>query len=119
MDRILFGLLMGIALLAQSQQVVVMTYNIRLDNSGDGVNQWKNRKEKISNQLHFYEPDILGIQEGLPNQVRYLDEALTSYDYIGVGRADGVMEGEFSAIYFKSDQFILDIYRQFFISSCF
>ena len=35
----------------------VMTYNIRYDNQNDGLNQWNNRKEILTNQIQFYAPD--------------------------------------------------------------
>lgn len=76
-----------------------MTYNIRLDHAGDGLNRWGLRKVQLATQIRFYDPAILGIQEGLPQQVSYLDSALANYNFIGVGREDGKAKGEFSAIY--------------------
>lgn len=90
-----------------SQDLSVMTYNIRLDHAGDGVNRWDMRKANMVAQLGFYEPDIFGIQEGLPHQVKYLDSALADYAYVGVGRDDGAEKGEFSAIYYQAEQFNL------------
>ena len=45
---------------------------------------------------------IIGIQEGLIHQVKYIDSALEKYKYIGVGRNDGKTKGEFCAIYFDT-----------------
>ena len=53
-----------------------MTYNIRLDVASDGENAWVNRKEMLVSQVKFYAPDIFGIQEGLTNQVNYINEQL-------------------------------------------
>ena len=64
----------------------VMTYNIRCDNPNDGLNQWNNRKEILTNQIQFYAPDILGIQEGLLHQIEYIKKTLKFYEYLGVGR---------------------------------
>jgi len=85
----------------------IMTYNIRYDNPGDGVNKWDNRKQDIVRFINYYNPDIFGIQEGLQHQLTYLDNHLQSYSRIGVGRDDGANKGEFCAIYFKKRQFIL------------
>jgi endonuclease/exonuclease/phosphatase family metal-dependent hydrolase len=46
-----------------AQSVKVMSYNIRLDTEADGVNQWKNRPEKVINLIKKYNPDLFGVQE--------------------------------------------------------
>ncbi len=91
------------ALIMNAQSFSFMTYNIRYGTANDGENAWDIRKEGLSNQIRFYEPDILGVQEALLMQVQFLDEKLTDYGYYGVGRDDGKEKGEFSAIYFKKD----------------
>ncbi|XOV92813.1 MAG: endonuclease/exonuclease/phosphatase family protein [Bacteroidota bacterium] len=93
------------SIIMQAQTFTFMTYNIRYANPDDGINFWDNRKEELAAQISFYEPDILGIQEGLPEQVDYLDAQLKEYTYFGVGRDDGKRKGEFSAIYFKDEKF--------------
>ncbi len=80
----------------------IMTYNIRYDNPNDGENQWSNRKDFLSNQIAFNEPDVFGIQEGLHHQVTYLDSILSNYKYVGVGRDDGKTKGEYSAIFYNT-----------------
>lgn len=90
-----------------SQDLSVMTYNIRLDIKSDGVNQWDNRKEKVYDLILKYSPDIFGVQEALPNQVTDLDKNVDGYRYIGVGRDDGKQKGEYSAIFFKENLFDL------------
>lgn len=82
--------------------VMLMTFNIRLDTEKDGENRWDKRKESMINLLNNYKPSIIGIQEGLPHQVEYLDSALKNYAFIGVGRDNGRKEGEFSAIFYDS-----------------
>lgn len=84
---------------SEKETYKIMTYNIRYDNPNDGENQWSKRKEFLSNQVRFFQPDIFGIQEGLYNQVTYLDSVFVDYNYIGVGRDDGKTKGEFSAIF--------------------
>ena len=53
-----------------------MSYNIRLDVESDGVNKWDNRKEGLISLIKEENPDVLGIQEGLPNQLKYLSKQL-------------------------------------------
>lgn len=85
--------------------VRAMTYNLRLDVSSDGENKWDNRKNLLAKQIEFYEPDFLGVQEALPQQMHYLDSTMIAYDFIGVGRDDGKEKGEFSAIFYNKSKF--------------
>lgn len=87
------------------QNVRLMTYNIRYDNPGDKENRWDNRKEFLTDQIKFYEPDILGIQEGLDHQVKYINNSLVNYSFTGVGRNDGKTKGEYSGIFYKTEKY--------------
>ncbi len=86
-------------LVAQSS---FMSFNLRYNNPGDKENSWENRKVEVADMLNRYRPGILGIQEGLHDQVVYLDSALEQYDYTGVGREDGKTKGEYSAIFYHT-----------------
>ena len=90
-----------------SQPHSIISYNIRYDNDWDIENSWKIRRNKVSQILVQYSPSIIGIQEGLLNQVQYIDTSLIDYDYVGVGRDDGKKKGEFCAIYFDSTRYVL------------
>ena len=90
-----------------SQPHTIISYNIRYDNNWDVENSWKIRRKKISQILIQYSPSIVGIQEGLLNQVQYIDSSLINYDYVGVGRDDGKEKGEFCAIYFDTTRYVL------------
>ena len=90
-----------------SQPHSIISYNIRYDNDWDIENSWKIRRNKVSQILVQYSPSIIGIQEGLLNQVQYIDSSLIDYDYVGVGRDDGKKKGEFCAIYFDSTRYVL------------
>lgn len=80
----------------------VMTYNIRYDNPADGSNNWKNRRDELCKQVQQYSPDILGTQEGLMHQITFLEERLSNYKRIGVGREDGSIKGEYCAIFYDT-----------------
>lgn len=88
-----------------SQSINVMTYNIKYDNKSDTINNWNDRKETMVELIKYYEPSFLGIQEGLDNQVSFLNNSLATYNYVGVGRDDGVKKGEYSAIFYKTALF--------------
>lgn len=88
-------------------QTSVMSFNIRYDNPNDDLNWWGYRKSEVAKMINYYSPEIIGIQEGLDNQVKYLDSSLVDYDYIGVGRDDGKSNGEYAAIFYKKKKFKL------------
>ncbi len=85
-----------------AQDFSVMSYNIKLDYPKEGKNSWENRQEFLTNQIKFYEPDVLGVQEAMPNQMRAMDSLLVEYSFVGVGRDDGKDKGEYSAIFYKN-----------------
>lgn len=65
-------------------QMNVMTYNVRYANENDGENSWSQRKNRITNQIKFFEPDIFGVQEALLMQMEHFKENLQGYEYLGV-----------------------------------
>ncbi|WP_367773451.1 endonuclease/exonuclease/phosphatase family protein [Flavobacterium sp. WC2421] len=109
LKNIFFLLIFGpMCTVLPAQSLKIMTYNIRLDVSSDGENDWTHRKDFFTSQIQFYEPDVFGVQEATPNQVVDISNVLLKYNNVGMGR-EGVGKGESSNIYFKKDKFtILD-----------
>jgi endonuclease/exonuclease/phosphatase family metal-dependent hydrolase len=101
----LFIICFTISSLVYGQDYSIMTYNIKLDYPKEGEHNWESRKPFFINQLKFYEPDVLGVQEAMPNQMKDMDSLLQDYSYVGVGRDDGKDEGEYSAIFYKTEKF--------------
>jgi len=99
-----------------SQEIAVLTYNIKYDNVNDTVNNWNDRKVDMVKLLGHYSPDIIGMQEVLHHQLTYLDEQLSDYSYIGVGRDDGKEKGEYSPILFNAKKFKLIQSETFWLS---
>ncbi|WP_316832268.1 endonuclease/exonuclease/phosphatase family protein [Pedobacter aquatilis] len=101
-----FSLLLSLSLFAQKNErpINVITYNIRYNNPGDGVNAWPNRKDNVKALVKFHDADILCVQEALAEQFDALSEN-TNFDFVGVGRDDGKRKGEFSAIFFDKTRF--------------
>lgn len=98
-------ILIALSFNGMSQEIKVMTYNIRYDNPGDGINAWSNRTEKLPALISKYDPDLIGLQEAMHNQLMTILEKLPQYGYIGVGRNDGKENGEYSAILYRKDRF--------------
>jgi endonuclease/exonuclease/phosphatase family metal-dependent hydrolase len=101
---------------AYSQNLNIMTFNIRLNTKSDGINQWDNRKEILSSVLEFQDIDICGMQEAFIGQILDIKSNLSEYDYIGVGRDDGKEAGEFSPLFYKKGRFKLLKYDTFWLS---
>lgn len=87
-----------------SQNLKVMSFNIRLNVDSDKENSWTNRKQDVADLLTYYHPDYFGVQEALPDQMKDIKNGLKNYDYVGVGRDDGKEKGEFSAIFYDTDR---------------
>jgi endonuclease/exonuclease/phosphatase family metal-dependent hydrolase len=116
MRHILVLSLLLVVSFADGQSLEVMTYNIRYDNPGDGINQWGKRKEKVFSLIKKYDPEIFGVQEALNNQIEDLITGLPEYDFVGVGRDDGKQKGEYSAIFFKKIRFKVKDSNTFWLS---
>lgn len=85
----------------------VMSFNIRYGSADDGENHWKHRRELLFQTIQASDPDLLCLQEVLAFQARELCNALPDYDFVGVGRDDGVAEGEFVPIMYRKRLFDL------------
>ena len=89
--------------LSFGQNLKLMSYNIRLDVASDGQNAWPIRKDFFASQIQFYEPDIMGVQEAMPNQVIDLEQLLPQYNQVGIGR-EGQGKGESSSIFYRKEK---------------
>ena len=118
----IYPLLIGISIIIigsskiHSQSHLIMSYNIRYDNSWDDLNNWEIRKDKVIEIFTDHGPGIIGIQEGLINQIQYIDSSLINYDHFGVGRDDGKSKGEFCSIFYDRNRYILNDHSTFWLS---
>jgi len=83
----------------------IMTFNIRYGSANDGENHWNKRKEMVCNVLRDHPSDVVGLQEALRFQIDTIREAHPVYGEIGVAREDGVIDGEYSCILYRTDRF--------------
>jgi len=88
-----------------AQNIHVISYNIRYNNAGDGINAWPNRSQSVSALLEFYQTDVFGLQEALIGQIEDIHSQLPKMKWIGVGRDDGKKSGEFSPIFYNAEKF--------------
>lgn len=87
-----------------AQDISVMSFNIRLNTASDSLNAWPYRKDKLSSQVLYHAPQVLGVQEALPGQMNDLRASLKQYKSIGGGRDNGTDKGEASAIFYDTTQ---------------
>jgi len=97
-------LMMLVYAFSHAQDVKVMTFNIRLSLDSDKENSWNNRKQDALALMEYYHPDIMGVQEAVPQQMTDIKAGLKNYNYVGVGRDDGKNQGEFSAIFYDASK---------------
>jgi endonuclease/exonuclease/phosphatase family metal-dependent hydrolase len=95
--------------------VDVMSFNIRYGSAADGENHWDHRKDLVCDVIRDREPDIVGLQEALAFQIEQILGAVPDYGVIGEGR-DGVDRGEYSAILYRRDRFVVGDHETFWLS---
>lgn len=69
-----------------NSEIKVMTFNIRTDTPQDSLNGSPYRKDRVANAIRFYDADVIGMQEVRPNQLSDLEQRLSGYAHVGVGR---------------------------------
>ncbi len=109
MKSLISAAILCCAVFLSAQNLNVMSFNIRLSTDSDKENSWENRKQDAFALMAYYHPDVMGVQEALPQQMNDIQNALKGYRYIGVGRDDGKEKGEFSAVFYNAEKFkVLD-----------
>lgn len=92
--------------MSEEKSLVVLSYNIRMSAApdSDGPHRWENRKEASLRMIAEQQPVAIGLQELCQDQIEYLTQNLSQYDYIGVGRDDGKKAGEVMAIFYDKER---------------
>ncbi len=84
----------------------IMSFNIRVDIKLDDENSWKRRRYDIGELIQMHQPDIVGMQEVMPNQLYDLIQSLPEYNFIAIGREKD-KKGEQCPIFYKRDKYRL------------
>ena len=98
-----FAALFSLACSNESNELKVMSYNVRYDTPKDGDNIWDLRKHATIAMLDDVKPDVFGVQEALPNQIAYISEQAPVYKNVGVGRDDGISKGEHMSVFWNTE----------------
>ena len=83
----------------------VMSFNIRMSAVPDGPNHWNFRKDLWAQTVRAFDPDLMGLQEGVPDQYDHIVEIFPDYGPVGVARGDGVRQDEWALILYRRDRF--------------
>lgn len=92
---------------AKEPAVRVMSYNIR-NSAGDRKspdNNWNGRKDDLAQIIENENPDVIGFQEVLPDQRKWLEERFPDYTFVGDGRNSNRKSGESSPVAFRKSRF--------------
>ena len=90
--------------LAAGDTLRVLSFNIRYDNPEDGPDAWPHRKEAVAEMIRSQAVNVAGLQEALKGQIDDLQALLPEYAWLGVGREDGMEQGEFAPIFYRRDR---------------
>ncbi len=64
----------------------IMTFNLRVDNPGDGINSFTNRFDRVMDTILRESPDIIGFQEVTDGMRTRLRDCIPGYTVQGCGR---------------------------------
>lgn len=100
----------------KTENIAVMSFNLRYENEIDGNNAWKLRKDLCASIILSEIPDILGIQESKPSQTFFLKENIGKYyNFYGRGR-DFHDSDECVGIFYNKSRFLPLDYGTFWLS---
>jgi len=85
----------------------IMTFNLRIDNPGDGINCFDGRKARVKEAIMYEKPDVIGFQELSDKMNDWLRTAIRSkYEIVGTGRESNYT-GEGARIAYNKKKFEL------------
>ena len=80
----------------------IMSFNLRVDNTGDGINSFTNRFSRVVEVLEQEKPDLVGFQEVTDGMRARLRDHLPGYTVQGCGR-ERHYHGESMLIAYRTD----------------
>ena len=83
----------------------VMSFNVRYDAAGDGLDGWPHRRRLVASTVRFHAPGVVGIQEAQAHQMRELETLLPAYDWVGDPRDTVAAGGEHTAVGYRRARF--------------
>ena len=103
---IFFALASSLLLLASCSKepasLPVMSFNVRCASANDGEYSWPLRRDAACAMINEHRPAVFGVQEALTSQLDYFMENCPDYAWAGVGREDGVSDGEHMSVFYDT-----------------
>ncbi len=81
----------------------IMSFNLRVDNTGDGINAFSNRFDRVIRVILREAPDLIGFQEVTDGMRARLRDHIPGYTVVGCGR-ESSCHGESMLIAYKTDE---------------
>ena len=94
----------------------VMSFNVRYGTAKDGDYVWPNRRDAACAMINDQHPAVFGVQEALDFQLAWFEEHCPGYKYVGVGREDGVSDGEHMAVFYDTGRIDLKEWGTYWLS---
>lgn len=86
--------------------MIAMTFNVLC--AGKNDNHWCKRQPLVRDMIKKYNPDVFGIQEAHYGWMRYISSQFKdTYAYVGKGKDDGDIKGEFSPVFYNKNKYKL------------
>ena len=93
----------------------IITFNLRYHNLEDGKNAFMCRATSILSSLAEEKPDMIGFQEMTDEMLPVMKNGMPDYTFVGHGR-EADLHGEHTCIAFRTDRFILNSSKTFWLS---
>jgi endonuclease/exonuclease/phosphatase family metal-dependent hydrolase len=65
MKKLFIAISFIVSISVHSQELNVMTFNIRYNTKNDSLNAWQYRKDNAASQIKFHKVHVLGVQEDI------------------------------------------------------
>ena len=100
----------------KAEPLSVMSFNVRYGAANDGDHVWNNRKDAACAMINDQHPAVFGVQEALDFQLSYFEEHCPGYKSVGVGREDGLHEGEHMSVFYDTNRIELQEWGTYWLS---
>ena len=100
----------------KTEPLTAMSFNVRYGGAKDGDNSWEFRKDAACAMINDVHPAVFGVQEAMDFQLAYFEEHCPGYKWVGVGREDGLHEGEHMSVFYDTDRIELREWGTYWLS---